>query len=52
MYIKAKIRTYSDKAYTNFRILNVPEDDIELESFTAISTDYLLVYANKYYLQV
>ena len=27
-YIKNKIRTYGDKAYTNFRGLNIPEDDI------------------------
>ena len=26
-YIKTKIRTYDDKFYTNFRGLNVPEDD-------------------------
>ena len=51
-YIKTKIRTYSDKVYTNFRDLNVPEDDIECECFTVISIDSLLVYNNKYYLQV
>ena len=28
------------------------EDDIEFESFTVISIDALLVYENKYYLQV
>ena len=28
------------------------EDDIECESFTAIFIDSLLVYKNKYYLQV
>ena len=50
--IKTKIRTYGDKVYTNFRGLNVPEDDIECESFTVISIDSLLVYENKYYLQV
>ena len=27
-YIKTKIRTYGDKAYTNFRDLNVPEDGV------------------------
>ena len=32
--------------------LNVPEDDIECKSFTVISIDSLLVYDNKYYLQV
>ena len=51
-YIKAKIRTYGDKVYTNFRELNVPEDDIECETFTVIFVDSLLVYENKYYLQV
>ena len=51
-YIKTKIRTYGDKVYTNFHGLNVPEDDIEYESFTVISIDSLLVYENKYYLQV
>ena len=51
-YIKSKIRTYGDKVYINFRGLRTPEDDIECESFTLISTDSLLVYDNKYYLQV
>ena len=32
--------------------LNVPEDDIECESFTVISIDSLLVYDKKYYLQI
>ena len=36
-YIKTKIRTYSDKVYTNFSGLYVPENDIECESFTVIS---------------
>ena len=40
--MKTKIRTYGDKVYTNFRGLNVPEDDIESESFTVISIDSLL----------
>ena len=26
-YVKPKIRTYGDKGYTNFRGLNVPEED-------------------------
>ena len=47
-----KIRTYCDKVYTNFHGLNVAEDDIECESFPIISIDSLLVYENKYYLQV
>ena len=51
-YIKTKIRTCSIEVYTNFCGLNVPEYYIECESFTAISTDSLLVYENKYYLQV
>ena len=32
-HIKIKIRTYSNKVYTNFRGLNVPEADIECECF-------------------
>ena len=51
-YIKTKIRRYGDKVYNNFRGLNIPEDDIECESFTVISIDSLLLYENKYYLQV
>ena len=50
--IKTKIRTFTDKVYANFCDLNMPEDDIEYESFTVISIDYLLVYESKYYLQV
>ena len=51
-YIKAKLRKYGDKVFTNFRDLNVLKDDIECEPFTVISIDSLLVYENKYYLQV
>ena len=51
-YIKTKIRTYGDKFYTNFHGLNLAEGDIDCESFTVISVDSLLVYENKYYLQV
>ena len=51
-YIKTKIRTYGDKVYTNVRGLSMLEDDIECEPFTVISIDSLLVYDNKYYLQV
>ena len=51
-YVKTKIRIYGDKVNTNFRGLNVPEDDIECESFTFISIDFLLFHENKYYLQV
>ena len=46
--IKAKIRTYGDKAYTNFRGLNVPKS-IESRSFAVISIDSLLLCNNKYY---
>ena len=51
-YIKTKIRANGDKVYTNFGDLNVPEDDIEHESFPVTSIDSLLSYKNKYYLQV
>ena len=47
-----EIRTYGHKVYTNFLSLNVPEDDIECESFTVISIDFLLLFGNKSYLQV
>ena len=50
--IKTKIRKYDDDVYKNFRGLNVPEDGTECGSFTVISIDFLLVYENKYYLQV
>ena len=45
--IKTKKRTFGDKVYTNFRGLNVPEDDTKCESFTVISIDSLLVYGKK-----
>ena len=51
-YIKNKISTYGINIYTTFCGLNVPKDDIECESSTAISIDSLLVYEGKYYLQV
>ena len=50
--MKTKIRTYGDKVYINFRGLKVPEDDIECESFAVISINSLLVFENKFYLQV
>ena len=50
--MKTKIRTYIYKVYTNFRSLNVPEDDIECQSIIVISIDSLLLYNNKYYLRV
>ena len=30
----------------------MPEDDVEWESFTVISIDFLLVYNNKHYIEV
>ena len=52
MYLKTKGRIYGEKVYANFGGFNVLEDDIECEVFTIISIDFLLVYENKYYLQV
>ena len=40
------------KVYTNIQSLNMPKDAIECESFTVISIECLLVYRNKYYLQI
>ena len=50
--MKSKIRTFFGNIYTNLRGLDLPEDDIECDSFTVISVDFLLLYKNKYYLQV
>ena len=36
---KTKIRAFGDKVFNNFRGLNMPEDDIECESFTAVFID-------------
>ena len=38
-YLKSKIRTSDDKVYTNFRDLNVSEDDINVN----ISKSFLLI---------
>ena len=46
-YIKTKIGACGEKVYTKFRGLNVIEDDINCESFTAISIDSLLIYEKK-----
>ena len=51
-YIKTKIRTYGDTVYTNSDGLNLLEIGIECESFAVIYIDSLLVYKNKYYLQI
>ena len=48
-YTKTKTRVYGHKVYNN---LNMPQHDIECESFMVISIDSLLVYENKYCLQV
>ena len=45
-YVKTKI-TYSDKVYTSFCVLNVPEDDTDCESFTIIFIESVLVYKTK-----
>ena len=49
-YIKTKIRTYGDKVHTNFGALTMPKSDMELEFFTVISDESLLVYESKYYM--
>ena len=51
-YIKTKIGMHGNEICTNFHGLNVSENDIECESFTAISIQFLLVYDRKYYLEV
>ena len=49
---RTKIRTYGDKVYTNFCCLNLPEDGVECEYFTVVSSNSLVLYENKYELQV
>ena len=49
---KQKNIKYGNKVYSNFPGLNMPEDDIECESFTVIFIDTLLVYKSKYCVQV
>ena len=51
-YIEFRIGKCGNKVYTNFCGLNMPEDNIECEYFTVIFINSLLVYENKYYLQV
>ena len=48
--MKTKIRTYGDKVYTNFRGLNLPEDDIECESFLLILYLYMTTNVNCKYI--
>ena len=50
--IKTKIKSSGNNIYTNFRASIVLEGDIECKSFTVISIESLLVYKNKYCLQV
>ena len=50
--MKTIVRTYGGKFYTNFPGLNVLEDDMECESFTVISINFLLAFKNRYYMQV
>ena len=47
-YIKTQIRKFGDKVYTNFRGLDVGQDDIECKSFTVISIGSSLMYHKKY----
>ena len=51
-YIKAEIKTHSDKVYYRFSNLTVLEKKVECKSLTTISIDSLLGYYNKYYIQV
>ena len=50
-YLRSKTRTYGDKVYTTFGGLNVPENNVEWQSFTVISINFLLAYESKYYLK-
>ena len=47
-----KIKKYGGKSSFYSRGLNVPENSVECEYFTISSNDSLLVYENKYYLQL
>ena len=47
-----KIRTNDKNVHINFHDLNVLEDGVKFEYLPIISSDSLLVYENKYYLQV
>ena len=51
-YLKNKIRTYGNNVFINFRGLNVTKDSVECEYLIIISLAFLLVYDNKYYLQI
>ena len=45
--INTKLRTNDDNVYANFCSINVPEDDMECESYTVFSICSLLVYEKK-----
>ena len=51
-YVKAKIKTYGDKVYTDFGDFNVPEYIVEYKSLAIISINSWPVYEEKYHLQV
>ena len=50
--MKNRISSNSDKVHTNFGGWNMPRDNVECEHFTIISIDSLLVWENKYCLQI
>ena len=49
--LKTETETYGSKVNIKFCSLIPQEDGVKCESFTIISTDRLLVYENKCYLQ-
>ena len=51
-YRKPKIRASGDNVYTNFWGVNVSVDGVKCECRTIISVNFLLVYDNKFYLQL
>ena len=52
-YIKTKIKTYNNNAYTNFQHNNLPEDKEYWAYLTVILLDSIFINSNKeYYLQI
>lgn len=51
-YIRSKIKADSKKVDTYFHGLGIPEYEAECEGYTITSVNSLLVYENKYCLQV
>ena len=41
--LKSKVRTYSDKVYTNLHGLNALKDGVECESFTIIYSELIVL---------